>query len=335
VLRQASIFLWIRLLSLFPTLAFIVVRAYLQALHITRPMVDAMVAGNLFNFVADMLLVFGGSNLPSWCGPLRLVPAMGITGAAIATVIGSFLQLWIIAVAVKKIDIPEEGSNVHRLLPDDLRHAVRVGMPVGLQMGAEYGVFALVGVLAGRFGALQLAAHQTALTLISFSFTVAVGIGSAGSVRVGRAVGERNMEGVRRAGLAAFSGGVGVMIASALIFLFFPYALARVITNDAAVIAAAIPLLAVAAFFQLSDGIQGVGAGVLRGAGDTRYSFVANIIGHWLIGFPTALWFGFHLHLGVVGLWWGLCAGLTAVAFMLFIRFLVLSKRDIRPLHAL
>jgi MATE family multidrug resistance protein len=248
---------------------------------------------------------------------------------------GSFLQLWIIAAAVKRIEIPDGATDVREPRPDDLRHAVQVGMPVGMQMGAEYGIFALVGVLAGRFGALQLAAHQTALTLISFTFTIAVGIGSAGSVRVGRAVGERNLENVRRAGLAAFAGGVGVMTCSALVFLWFPYALARLITNDMSVVSAAIPLLAVAAFFQLSDGIQGVGAGVLRGAGDTRFSFIANIVGHWLIGFPTALWFGFHLDLGVVGMWWGLCAGLTTVALLLFGRFLVISRRDIRPLVAL
>jgi multidrug resistance protein, MATE family len=87
------------------------------------------------------------------------------------------------------------------------------------------------------------------------------------------------------------------------------------------VIAASIPLLMVAAVFQLSDGIQAVGAGVLRGAADTRFAFIANLIGHWLIGLPVALYLGFHRQMGIVGLWWGLCAGLTAVAVLLFIRF--------------
>lgn len=333
VVRLGSIFLWIRLLSLFPTLAFIVVRAYLQALHITRPMVMAMIAGNIFNFIADVLFVFGGHSLPAWCGPLRLVPAMGIAGAAVATVLGSFLQLWIIAAAVQHVPCDAAPERIRALRMDDVRHALRVGLPVGLQMGAEYGIFALVGVLAGRFGALQLAAHQTALTLISFTFTLAVGIGSAGSVRVGRAVGSRDIPGARMAGLAAFCGGMCVMLCSAAVFLSAPGALARVITSDPAVVAAAVPLLAVAAVFQLSDGIQGVGAGVLRGAGDTHYSFVANIIGHWCVGFPIALWLGFHRGGGVVGLWWGLCGGLSAVALLLFFRFLLVSSRDIKPLH--
>jgi len=84
--------------------------------------------------------------------------------------------------------------------------------------------------------------------------------------------------------------------------------------------------------FQLSDGIQGVGAGVLRGAGDTKVPLYANLAGHWLIGFPTALWLGFHQHLGIVGLWWGLCVGLTIVAVLLFLRFERLSRRGVEPI---
>jgi multidrug resistance protein, MATE family len=108
---------------------------------------------------------------------------------------------------------------------------------------------------------------------------------------------------------------------AALAFALFPGALARLVTNQDSVIAASIPLLMVAAVFQLSDGIQAVGAGVLRGAADTRFAFIANLIGHWLIGLPVALYLGFARQMGIVGLWWGLCAGLTAVAVLLFIRF--------------
>ena len=97
-------------------------------------------------------------------------------------------------------------------------------------------------------------------------------------------------------------------------------------------IAAAIPLLGVAAVFQISDGIQGIGAGVLRGAGDTRFAFGANLVGHYLIGLPIALALGFWAGRGVVGLWWGLCAGLSAVALGLFTRFVRMSKRPIVPL---
>jgi MATE family multidrug resistance protein len=145
-------------------------------------------------------------------------------------------------------------------------------------------------------------------------------------------VGAGDAAGARRAGLTAFGAGAGVMSLAALAFLLFPGPLARAMTDDPAVIAAAAPLLLVAAAFQVCDGIQGVGAGVLRGAGDTRFTFAANMVGHWAVGLPVALLLGLRLGGGVTGLWWGLCAGLSAVALALFTRFLRISARRIAPL---
>jgi len=107
------------------------------------------------------------------------------------------------------------------------------------------------------------------------------------------------------------------------------------VTDDPEVLALAAPLLSVAAVFQLSDGVQGVSSGVLRGAADTRYTFAANMVGHWLVGFPVALALGFGAGLGVVGLWWGLCAGLSAVAIALLVRFVQISARGIQPMEDL
>jgi MATE family multidrug resistance protein len=170
------------------------------------------------------------------------------------------------------------------------------------------------------------------LTLASFTFTVAVGIGSAASVRVGVGVGSRNQRAARVAGMTAFLFGAGYMSLMAVAFALFPEKVATLLTNKPEVIAAAAPVLIVAAFFQISDGIQAVGAGVLRGAGDTRFAFAANVVGHWLVGMPIALWLGFGAGYGVIGLWWGLCAGLSAVALLLFLRFRRISSRAIRPL---
>jgi len=122
------------------------------------------------------------------------------------------------------------------------------------------------------------------------------------------------------------------LVISGLAFALFPRAITRLVTNQENVIAAALPLMLVAAVFQLSDGIQAVGAGVLRGAADTRYAFVANLIGHWGVGLPVALLLGFTFHLGIVGLWWGLCVGLTVVAVLLFLRFERLSRGEIQPI---
>jgi MATE family multidrug resistance protein len=201
-------------------------------------------------------------------------------------------------------------------------------------MAAEVGVFALAGLLAGRLGPVPLAAHQIALTYGSFTFNAAVGIGNAGSVRVGWAVGARDPARARRSGLAAFGTGAAFMSLGAIAFLLFARPLARLMTDQPEVVAAAAPLLAVAALFEVSDGVQGVGAGVLRGAGDTRFTFVANMVGHYLVGLPVAILLGMVLGGGVVGLWWGLCAGLTAVAVALVLRFWRLSRRAIAPVEA-
>jgi multidrug resistance protein, MATE family len=321
LVEPARVYLLIRITSLAPFLMFFVVRSYLQAHGRTRPMLIAMVIANVFNLIADIALVFG---VGDW------IPAMGVAGAAIVTVACTFLQLAIVGAAVRSIDVGEHVE--HRPDREAITRAARVGVPVALHMGAEVGIFALVALLAGRLGTLELASHQLVIGVASFTFTVALGIAAAGTVRVGIGVGARDPLATRTAGHAAFAGGALVMGASALAFAIAPGAIARLITDQENVIAASIPLLMVAAVFQLSDGIQAVGAGVLRGAGDTKYTFYANIVGHWLVGLPVALLLGFRFGMGIVGLWWGLCAGLSVVAVLLFIRFEKLSRGVIAPI---
>jgi multidrug resistance protein, MATE family len=333
VQRLTSTFVVIRTAGLAPLLLFVVARAYLQAHHVTRPMVIAMLAANVFNFCADVLLVFGGHNLPVWTGPLRHLPALGVAGAAISTNLGAILQLVIIAAAVRSIPMPpHEAGPLRRFNRSEIAQALRVGAPFGLQMGAELGMMTLVAVLAARFGALALAAHQLALSLASLTYTIALGISSAASVRVGIAVGALDRQRTRLAGFVATGTGMAWMSVAALIFAFAPRSVARVITDQQDVVAASVPLLLVAAFFQIFDGVQVVAAGALRGAGDTKSSFIAGVIGYWLIGVPVALYLGFTRGMGVVGLWWGLCAGLASVAILLFVRFERLSSRPIVPI---
>jgi len=331
LIPESTQYLFIRMVGFIPMLLFVVARSYLQALSITRPMLVAMVVANVFNLFADILLVFGGGILPEWAGPLRLIPALGVAGAAMATVLASLVQVWIVAESIRRRGWSAPPVS-RKPIRADVLTSLRIGVPVGLQMGAEVGVFALVGILAGRLGEMPLAAHQVTISLASFTFTIALGVGAAGSVRVGRAIGAIDPVGTRRAGLVAFGGGALIMTLAALAFWIFPRALASLISNQGEVILASIPLLAVAAVFQISDGIQGVGAGVLRGAGDTRFAFVANLVGHWVIGLPIAIYLGFYRSQGIVGLWWGLCVGLSCVAIMLLVRFVYKSSQPIAPI---
>lgn len=331
ITNEAKRYLDIRAISFFPSVLYVVLRGYLQAKETTRAIVLSIIVANVVNLVANLLFVFGGGSLPSWTGPLRAVPAMGLEGAAWASVASTVILVAILLAAVRPHEVLQ---GVVRRLPDlaELGLIVRVGAPVGLQMAAEVAIFALVGLLSGRLGAEQMASHQIALSLSAMSFTIAVGIGTAGGVRVGREIGADRAGGTRRAGFVAFACGGGFMSITALLFVIFPRPIASLLTSDPGVIQTVVPLLAVAAVFQVSDGIQAVGSGVLRGAGDTTFAFLANLVGHWLIGFPTAMYVGFSLGLGVTGLWWGLCAGLTAVAFALLARFHILSRGGIRAL---
>jgi MATE family multidrug resistance protein len=325
-------FVWWRLPGIAALLLFYAQRSYVQAVGAARALVWATVFANVLNLLGDLLLVFGGAGLPAWTGPLRWIPAMGAGGSALATTLVQWAEVGFLAWVVRQIPIPERPVDLHRRLPDDERRLLQVGVPIGLHFGAEVGVFALAGFLAGRLGAESLAAHQVVLTFSSVTFTFAMGIGNAGSVRVGLAVGALDTPGARRAGLLAFAAGAAFMGCAALTYLLFPRQLVALMTNDPAIAAIAVPLFMVAAVFQVSDGLQGVGAGVLRGAGVSRFTFTANVVGHYLVGLPLALVLGFSMHMGVLGIWWGLCAGLTAVAIALVWRFLRVSGEEILPL---
>ena len=181
---EASRFVWWRLPGLPFLLLYVAGRAYLQAAGRTRPLVVATVLANLANLLLDLLLVFGGATLPAWAGPLRALPALGVAGAAISTDLCLALQAGLLAAAGRRQaggGGPARGGEPRRA---ELWHAVRLGLPTGLHLAAELGFFSLAGLLAARLGTLPMAAHQLALSLAGLSFTVAVGIGNAGSVRV-------------------------------------------------------------------------------------------------------------------------------------------------------
>src|SRR5580693_6864846 len=174
------------------------------------------------------------------------------------------------------------------------------------------GIFSLVALLAGTLGAEVASAHQVAIGMAAFTFMGALGVSGATAVRVGHAVGAGRS--ARAAGFLGIALGAGVMMVGVVAFLAVPRLLVSAFTNDARVIAIGVDLVRIAALFQLFDGVQAVAAGALRGAGDVRFPFVANVVAHWLVGFPIALVLGFALHGGAQGLWWGLTAGLVAIS---------------------
>jgi MATE family multidrug resistance protein len=199
-----------------------------------------------------------------------------------------------------------------------------LGAPIGLQLLAEIGVFSVVAVLAGRLGKVAVSAHHIAIGLASFTFMGVLGISGATAVRVGHAVGEGRSP--RSPGLLGIGMGAAFMACSSALFLLAPRPLVALFTDDPAVLDLGARLMRIAAAFQLFDGVQGVAAGALRGAGDVRFAFLANVAAHWLVGFPLALVLAFTLDLGALGLWWGLLAGLGLVSALLLARFLRIAN---------
>ncbi len=332
VAAEARAYVWGRLPGLFPFLVIVTVRCYFQAARLIGPILWSTLAANIVNFGADWVLMFGDAGLaPIGLGGLGL-PALGVAGIGIATSLATLVQLAILALALRRMDPGAGEESFRRPDPAMIRKVFAVGGPISLQILAEAGLFSFVGILAGTFSAQDLASHQIAIMLASYTFMVPLGVGSATSVEVGRAVGRGDLPGVKRAGWAGLALGSGFMIAAATIMWMFPSALAGLFSSDPQVIGSACALIRVAAAFQIFDGVQAVATGALRGTGMTRWAFVANLVAYWGVAMPVGLLMAYAAGMRVVGLWWGLTGGLLVAAAVLTAKFLSASRRPIASL---
>jgi MATE family multidrug resistance protein len=289
-----------------PLLLFFCLRRYLQSIGIVRPILFTLVTANLVNAAGNWIFVFG--NLGA--------PRLGAEGSGWSTCVS---RLYMLAVMVLIVWRRDPKAFVVSWQPDWRRIGIllKLGLPAAGQIGLETSVFATVTILIAKLSADILAGHQIAITVISTTFMVPLGISSAAAVRVGHAIGRRDPEGASRAGWTALALGAGVMSVAALVLLSFPHAIARLFTPQTAIIAAALPLLRVAAFFQLFDGLQITATGALRGAGDTRTPMLCHFAGYWILGLPLGAFLCFREALGAVGLWMGLSAGLIVIGLIL------------------
>jgi multidrug resistance protein, MATE family len=312
VLRLTRPYLQILTWSLPPLLLYVAFRRYLQGLGIVRPVMVALIVANLVNAVANWMLIYGHLG----------APAMGVRGSAWATLAARvFMAAWLFVVVLRS-----DGDREPRLRDTSFgldfarqRRLFALGLPAAGQAVLEVGVFAAATALAARVSAHALAAHQIALNMAAFTFMVPFGLASAAAVRVGHAVGRRDPRGITGAGWTAIGIGVTFMTTAAIVFLTLPGPLIRAFTADPDVVRTGVALLFVAAVFQLFDGLQGVTTGVLRGLADTRTPMIWNLVGHWLFGLPLGYVLCFPAGLGVVGLWWGLSAGLMVCGLALLI----------------
>jgi MATE family multidrug resistance protein len=309
--------------SLLPFLFFLVLRSFLAALE--RPG-WALFIGLLaipVNFGAAYVLMVGSFGLP----------ALGLIGVGIGTIISStfmFLGLALVIILHPKFRRYHVFGRFWRADWPRYRTLWRIGAPIGLTLMFEVTIFNAAAMLMGRIGASELAAHAVALQIASFCFSVPLGIGQAVTVRVGRAYGAQDAEGVTRAGWTSFALGTGFMVVTASLMMFAPQLLLGVFLDvsdpkNALVIDLARTFLVVAAIFQLVDGAQAVGAGMLRGLQDTRVPMLYAALGYWGVGLPLGTILAFGTSLRGVGIWIGLASGLAVVACLMLWRWL---RRD-------
>ncbi len=304
---------------------FVAMRQYFAGRTIVRPAMWVMLAGNILNVFLNWTLIFGHLGMP----------ALGLEGAGFATGITNVclpLALWLWS---RKFGLFEGAWRRWDRLSFDaagLRRYLRLGIPVGFQLALEANAFTFGMIMIGWIGVVELAAHQVVLNMASFTFMLPLGISIGSSVRVGNLIGAGQPERLRVACHTAFAMGGGVMAVAAFCFVAFRNALPLFYLEDVAVVGLAATLLPIAGAFQIADGIQVVGGGLMRGMGRPKAGAVVNLIGFYVVGLPLGWFLAFPMKLGAVGIWWGLAAGLGGVAIMLYIWVLKTAARPIDEL---
>ncbi len=315
--------------SLVPLIVFQAFKQFSEGLSQTKYPMYATIIANVVNIVLNYLLIFGTFGFPE----------LGIVGAAIGTLASRFimvLYLWYILKKKEKFRYYVTGFKFAKIEQKVMKKIVELGFPSSLQMFFEVAIFTSAVWLSGVLGKNHQAANQIALNLSSMTYMFGIGLGVAAMIRVGNQKGLQNFTELRRIAQSIFLLTFLLEILFAILFLlgrhWFPSLYLDVgdmanFTDNTEVLVIAAELLLVAAFFQISDGVQVVVLGALRGLQDVRIPTMITFVAYWLIGFPISFYLGLYTDLESSGIWIGLLTGLTASAIMLYLRFNYLTKK--------
>jgi len=306
-----------------PWLLFQLLRNFVAALERPRIVLWLSICGIIVNALVSWALIFGHFGLP----------ALGLVGSGIGSTV-TWLAMSGALIAVICTDRQFRRFHLFgrwwRFDRQRTAALIKLGWPIGATMGLEIGVFALAAYFMGWIGATTVAAHAVALQLAALTFMVPLGLGQAATVRVGLALGRKDEAGITRAGWTAWVLGLLFMATMALVMWSFPRQLITLFLKDvpanAVVIALAVSFLRVAAAFQLVDGAQVIGAGMLRGLHDTRWPLLFALVGYWVIGLGIGAWLAFAADWKGVGIWVGLASGLAAVAALMLARWVLRDR---------
>ncbi|RVU00945.1 MATE family efflux transporter [Mucilaginibacter limnophilus] len=320
VVAQAKPFLVLLGFSIIPLLIFNTFKQFAEGLGFTKQAMQISIWGNVINICLGIIFVRG----------MFGIEPMGIKGVGYSTLIDRCLMAIAMSFYVfrsKRFKEYLKGFVFGKI--DKIRciNILKIGIPVALQGTFEVGAFGGANILIGTIGATQQAAHQVAINMAAVTFMVATGISSAAAIRSGNNFGAKNHQLLRMSALSSYHIVLAFMTFTAIVFVIANKWLPWIVTNDTNVIAVASQLLLFAAVFQVFDGAQVVGLGILRGMGDVNIPTVITLIAYWIIGLPIGYFAGIYLGYGANGIWVGLVCGLAAAAIMLYFRFNKISRK--------
>ncbi|MEO1052828.1 MAG: MATE family efflux transporter [Bacteroidota bacterium] len=320
VVTLAGPYLIIIATSIFPFMIFQTFRQFAEGLSMTRQAMFITVTSNLINILLNYIFIFG---------KLGFEP-MGLNGAGLATLISRIIMgIWMALYIYKnkRFKAYWEGFSFKQYSRQIINRLLKIGLPSGFQFILEIGAFGASAIMIGWVGTKSMAAHNVAINLASISWMMASGLASAIAIRVSNQLGKKDIPTLRTAGFTIFIMALILMTIWAGIFVVGRFYLPTLYISDPEVIELASSLLIIAAFFQLSDGIQVVALGALRGLSDTKIPTLFTFIAYWVLGLPIGYVLAFIFDLGAAGVWYGLLIGLTVVATTLFFRFNTLTLK--------
>lgn len=320
VVELAIPYLAIITFSILPFMFFQTFKQFAEGLSQTKQAMYITLIFNCLNVFLNWVMIYGNLGFP----------ALGLNGAGYATLISRLLMGVVIAYYVFKSSRYKSfhlGFRIKRFSFPMISKILKIGVPTGFQFIFEVGAFSAAAIMMGWIGVSALAAHQITINLASISYMMATGLSSAATVRVGNQLGRNDIKTLREAGFTVFTMAAIFMLVSAVLFIVFREFLPSLYIDDKTVIQMSSSLLIIAGLFQLSDGIQVVGLGALRGMADVRVPTIVTLIAYWVIGLPLGYIFAFVLDMQAKGIWYGLLIGLTITGFMLLYRFHSLSAR--------
>ena len=313
VVKTAKPYLLLLGVSILPLMVFQTFKQFAEGLGFTKQAMTITIWGNVLNLILAVILVKG----------MFGIPPMGVQGIGIATLTDRILMMVVmIWYVLKSRNFKQyiQHFSVRFIDFSRIYKIIKIGVPVAMQYIFEIGAFAVAALMTGKIGAMEQAAHQTAITFVAMTYMMASGIASAATIKVGNSFGSQNYFRIQKFAKVSYHLVIVFMLIFAVIFTVFNQYLPYIITSDPAVIPLAAQLLIIAGVFQLFDGAQVVGLGTLRGMGDVKTPTFITFFAYWVIGLPVAYFLGIQLNIGVKGIWYGLTLGLLTSSVLLYFR---------------